>query len=153
MLSRLNAAWRLPVTKQVVAQEHEWIIYLHYYTHTYVYFIYIYIYIYIFELYGVGGLLLEGAALRQVLPDLNEQFPDHPVTPKPNKFYNHQSVTRRPYTYDWMCSSDAFMFRCRWFGDCSLKASRRGQDKRGRHRIYTYIYIYIYTYMYITHYW
>ena len=42
------------------------------------------------------------------------------LTPNPEKSYKYCSVTRREETCFGICSSNAFKFRCRWFGSCSL---------------------------------
>ena len=38
------------------------------------------------------------------------------MTPNPEKLYTNYSVMKHAETCFCMCSSDAFKFRCRWFG-------------------------------------
>ena len=47
------------------------------------------------------------------------QFPDRP-NPWPQKLYNCCPVTKQWEPWFWMCSSNAFKFRCQWLGACLL---------------------------------
>ena len=42
------------------------------------------------------------------------------LTPNPEKLYKYSSVAKQGETCFWMCSLNAFKFRCRWFGNRSL---------------------------------
>ena len=41
-------------------------------------------------------------------------------TPNPEQFYTYSTVTKQYEAHICTCCSNAFKFRCRWFGNCSF---------------------------------
>ena len=72
------------------------------------------------------------------------------LTPNPEKLYKCYYVTKREETCFWMCSPNAFKFRCRWFGNCSGRSTYHTQalDCLRKLRTVAFIYVYIYIYIY-----
>ena len=50
------------------------------------------------------------------------------LTPNPEQLYKYYPVTKQWETAVWMCSSNAFKFRCRWLGSRSLQ-QEAGKDR------------------------